>query len=399
MKILKLVLLSSLVTNSPKIQTLKDLNKIGIFRWDLEVTRNPEAKSEIIEILRDMTPKTYLEEVSNTTALLLDGTAKQDSRLQSSLNNIFRDATVLEQKSLQNKILKAAGVVMFKAVGGYLAVVGGVYYGIQGIKYAFAQMIQPYFDRWGKHREFLAKLKPMKIKELRNPMIGYNLMRKQVDRLVHELKEQMVSGNKINIDGWCLYGKPGNGKTAWVECIAYKTGLPLIVVNFNDLINSKSGTVEENLTLLFKELRRNAPCICFFDEIDLMLKNKPEVLAQLLQELDGLKSKKGVFIIAATNEKEAMRESLLRPGRFGVHFELSNPQLSDIQLLVELYLTKKGIFLEEYMSYDEFIASLEGLSCAGIKAYCEVLEKLCKENNTNAVTESFIDEANFIYKR
>lgn len=294
---------------------------------------------------------------------------------------------------------KAFWLGILKSLSKNFAILFTAYYSFQGLKYAFAQMVQPYFDRWGKHREFLAKLKPLKIKELRNPVVGYNLMHKHIDRFITELKMQVTSGKKIDMDGLFLYGKPGNGKTTWVEFIAYKTGLPLIVVNFNDLINSKSGTIEENLTLLFKELRRNSPCICFFDEIDLIIENKPEILAQLLQELDGLKSKQGIFMIAATNEKDAVRESLLRPGRFGVHFEVANPALSDIQLLVDLYLNKKGIVLDEELSYDAFASSLQGLSCAGVRAYCDFLDKLCKENDTKIVTKSFIDEANFIYKK
>jgi hypothetical protein len=399
MRIIKLLLFTSLVSNFSKIEKISDLNSIGVFKWDAEVTKNQNTKKDILDVLNKITAKEYLEQASNKTALLLNGTGVQDNHIGESLSNVFKDATELEKNTLQSKILKATGMILFQSVAGYLAVVGGVYYGIQGVKYAFAQMVQPYFDRWGKHREFLAKLKPLKIKELRNPVVGYNLMRKHIDRVIAELKMQVTSGKKIDMDGLFLYGKPGNGKTTWVEFIAYKTGLPLIVVNFNDLINSKSGTIEENLTLLFKELRKHSPCICFFDEIDLIVKGKPEILAQLLQELDGLKSKQGIFMIAATNEKDAVRESLLRPGRFGVHFEVANPILSDIQLLVDLYLNKKGIDLDEELSYDAFISSLQGLSCAGVRAYCNFLDKLCKENDTNIVTQSFIDEANFIYKR
>lgn len=399
MKIIKLLLFASLVNNFSKIEKISDLNSIGVFRWDAEVTRNQNTKKDIIDVLSKITAKEYLEQTSNKTVLLLNGTGTQDSHIREALGNIFKDATELEKNTLQNKILKATGMILFQSVAGYLAVVGGVYYGIQGVKYAFAQMVQPYFDRWGKHREFLAKLKPLKIKELRNPVVGYNLMRKHIDRVITELKMQVTSGKKIDMDGLFLYGKPGNGKTTWVEFIAYETGLPLIVVNFNDLINSKSGTIEENLTLLFKELRKYSPCICFFDEIDLIIENKPEILAQLLQELDGLKSKQGIFMIAATNEKDVVRESLLRPGRFGVHFEVANPALSDIQLLVDLYLNKKGIVLDEELSYDAFASSLQGLSCAGVRAYCNFLDKLCKENDTKIVIKSFIDEANFIYKK
>lgn len=399
MRIIKLLLFTSLVSNFSKIEKISDLNSIGVFRWDTEVTRNQNMKKDIVDSLNKITAKEYLEQVSNKTAFLLEGTGKQDSAISQSLGNILKDATELEKNTLQNKTLKGAGMIILPGVVGYLAVVGGVYYGIQGVQYAFAQMVQPYFDRWGKHREFLAKLKPLKITKLRNPVVGYTLMRKHIDRVIAELKMEVISGKKIDVDGLFLYGKTGNGKTTWVEFIACETGLPLIVVNFNDLINSKSGTIEENLTLLFKELRKHSPCICFFDEIDLIIENKPEILAQLLQELDGLKSKEGIFMIAATNEKDVVRESLLRPGRFGVHFEVANPILSDIQLLVDLYLNKKGVVLDEELSYDAFVSSLQGLSCAGVRAYCNFLDKLCQENDTKIVTQSFIDEANFIYKK
>ena len=399
MKIIKLVLFALLVNNFSKIEKIKDLNSIGIWKWDAEVTRNENTRAYIVNVLSKITAKEYLEQASNNTALMLDWTSIDNQFIRKSLGDLFENATEVQRSALKNKIRKATGMMLLQSFAGYLAAVAGLYYGVKGVKYALTQMVQPYFDRWGKHREFLAKLKPLKIKELRNPVVGYHLMRKHIDRLLAELKMQVTSGKKIDMDGLFLYGKPGNGKTTWVEFIAYETGLPLIIVNFNDLINSKSGTIEENLTLLFKELRRHSPCICFFDEIDLMIQNKPEILAQLLQELDGLKSKQGIFMIAATNEKDAVRESLLRPGRFGVHFEVANPILADIELLVDLYLNKKNIELDQELIYEEFVSSLQGLSCAGIRAYCNLLEKICKENNTNVVTQSFIDEANFIYKR
>jgi hypothetical protein len=404
MKIIKLLLFTLLVNNFSKIENLKDIEKIDKKNWDALVTQNNLNKKEIIDLFLKTAPRDFIDNLSGQTMNLLDQTANFDlifrkqNDLKDSINSIFENFPSLREE-FSAKMQKAYWLGLLKAFSKNLAIVFTAYYSIQGLKYGLTQIVQPYFDRWGKHREFLAKLKPLKIKELRNPVVGYNLMRKHIDRVIAELKIQVTSGKKLDMDGLFLYGKPGNGKTTWVEFIAYETGLPLIVVNFNDLINSKSGTIEENLTLLFKELRKYSPCICFFDEIDLIIENKPEILAQLLQELDGLKSKQGIFMIAATNEKDVVRESLLRPGRFGVHFEVANPILSDIQLLVDLYLNKKGIDLDEELSYDAFVSSLQGLSCAGVRAYCNFLEKMCKENNTNVVTQSFIDEANFIYKR
>lgn len=404
MKIIKLLLFAFLVNNFSKIENLKDIEKIDKKKWDALVAQNNLNKKEIIDLLLKTGPRDFIDNLSGQTMNLLDRTAnfdlifrKQDA-LKNSINSIFENSPSLRDEFSQ-KMRKAFWLEILKSLSKNFAIVFTAYYSIQGLKYGLTQIVQPYFDRWGKHREFLAKLKPLKIKALRNPVVGYHLMRKHIDRVIAELKMQVTSGKKIDMDGLFLYGKPGNGKTTWVEFIAYEAGLPLIVVNFNDLINSKSGTIEENLTLLFKELRKHSPCICFFDEIDLIIENKPEILAQLLQELDGLKSKQGIFMIAATNEKDAVRESLLRPGRFGVHFEVVNPALSDIQLLVDLYLNKKGIVLDEELSYDAFISSLQGLSCAAVRAYCNFLDKLCKENETKVVTKSFIDEANFIYKK
>ncbi len=382
-----------------KIEKISDLNKFGFFNWDSEITKNVNHKKDIADILGSIKAEDYLRDISAQSAFLLLSNAQQDIVIKNALDALFLAATDLERKQLQTKIYKGMAIFFGKPVAGYLLLVYGLKQAKDGIQYAFGQFVQPYFDRWGKHREFLAKLNPIKIKQMTKRIVGYDLLARQVDAVVAELKEQMQSGKKIEMDGWLLYGKPGNGKTAWVEYIAYQTGLPLMVVNVNDLINSKSGTIEENLTLLFKELRRKSPCICFFDELDLMLQNKPEILGQLLQELDGLQSKKGVFVIAATNEKQVIRESLLRPGRLGVHFEVKNPSLDDIRLLVSLYLGEKNITLANDVSYDVFLVSLEGFSCAAVKAYCECLEKLCKKNNTTVVIPAFIAEANFIYTK
>jgi SpoVK/Ycf46/Vps4 family AAA+-type ATPase len=122
--------------------------------------------------------------------------------------------------------------------------------------------------------------------------------------------------------GFLLFGPPGTGKTFLMKALAKKMDYKILYVQTSELLNSLYGETEKSISKLFKDARKNAPCIILFDEIDSIGKRRSSedhvtsrVLNTLLQELDGMASKKNVIFVAITNVPHLLDPALIRPGR------------------------------------------------------------------------------------
>ena len=126
--------------------------------------------------------------------------------------------------------------------------------------------------------------------------------------------------------GVLLYGPPGCGKTLLAKAIAHESGANFISVKGPELLDKYIGESERAVRLVFERARCSSPCIIFFDELDSIVPRRgsdhgggggvtERVVNQLLTEMDGLESRRSVFIIAATNRPELIDPAMLRPGR------------------------------------------------------------------------------------
>lgn len=126
--------------------------------------------------------------------------------------------------------------------------------------------------------------------------------------------------------GVLLYGPPGCGKTLLAKAIAHESGANFISVKGPELLDKYVGESERAVRLVFERARCSSPCIIFFDELDSIVPRRgsdhgggggvtERVVNQLLTEMDGLESRRSVFIIAATNRPELIDPAMLRPGR------------------------------------------------------------------------------------
>ena len=138
--------------------------------------------------------------------------------------------------------------------------------------------------------------------------------------------------------GALLVGPPGTGKTLLAKAVAGEANVPFFSLAGSDFVETFVGVGASRVRDLFKEAQKQAPCIIFIDEIDAIGKSRDsrygggndereQTLNQLLAEMDGFDSSKGLFILAATNRPEVLDKALLRPGRFDRRIIVDKPDL------------------------------------------------------------------------
>ena len=134
--------------------------------------------------------------------------------------------------------------------------------------------------------------------------------------------------------GALLVGSPGTGKTLLAKAVAGEAGVPFFSISGSDFEEMFVGLGASRVRDLFKQASKVAPCIIFIDEIDAVgarrdsrLGNNDQTLNQLLGEIDGFDSNKGIVVLAATNRPESLDKALLRPGRFDRRIVVDRPNL------------------------------------------------------------------------
>jgi len=145
--------------------------------------------------------------------------------------------------------------------------------------------------------------------------------------------------------GILFYGIPGSGKTLLAKALAGESGVNFIAVKGPQLLSMWVGESERGIREVFRKARQTAPCIVFFDEIDTITPNRggrggevtDRVVAQLLNELDGIEDLRGVTVVAATNRLDQIDVALLRPGRFDLLVEFHPPDQAEREAILTVH--------------------------------------------------------------
>lgn len=187
--------------------------------------------------------------------------------------------------------------------------------------------------------------------------------------------------------GALLVGPPGTGKTLLAKAVAGEAKVPFFSLSGSDFVELYVGVGASRVRDLFKQAQQNAPCIVFIDEIDAIGKSRDskygggndereQTLNQLLSEMDGFDSSKGIFILAATNRPDVLDKALLRPGRLDRRIIVEKPDLKG--RIETLKVHSKNVALDETVDLDAI-----GLATSG--AVGSDLANMINEAAINAV--------------
>ncbi|MCR5222828.1 MAG: ATP-dependent zinc metalloprotease FtsH [Lachnospiraceae bacterium] len=169
--------------------------------------------------------------------------------------------------------------------------------------------------------------------------------------------------------GALLVGPPGTGKTLLAKAVAGEAHVPFFSLAGSDFVEMYVGVGASRVRDLFKDAQKNAPCIIFIDEIDAIGKSRDsrygggndereQTLNQLLAEMDGFDTSKGILILAATNRPEILDKALLRPGRFDRRIIVDKPDLKG--RLDTLKVHSKDVLMDETVDFNEVALATSG---------------------------------------
>jgi cell division protease FtsH len=197
---------------------------------------------------------------------------------------------------------------------------------------------------------------------------------KEIIEFLKNPKKFQVLGGKIP-KGVLLVGPPGTGKTLIARAIAGEAGVPFFSISGSDFVEMFVGVGAARVRDLFNQAKSKAPCIVFIDEIDAVGRQRfagiggghderEQTLNQLLVEMDGFESQKGVIILAATNRPDVLDPALLRPGRFDRRIVVDSPDLKGRLEILKVHT--KGKPLAEDVDLERVARRTPGFSGADL---------------------------------
>lgn len=201
--------------------------------------------------------------------------------------------------------------------------------------------------------------------------------------------------------GALLVGPPGTGKTLLAKAVAGEAHVPFLSLSGSEFVEMFVGVGASRVRDLFEEAKKNAPCIIFIDEIDAIGKTRDshyggndereQTLNQLLAEMDGFDTSKGLLILAATNRPEVLDPALLRPGRFDRRIIVERPDLKGRVEILKVHA--KNVLLDESVDLEAIALATSGAVGSDLANMINEAAILAVKNGRKAVSQKDLLEA------
>lgn len=233
---------------------------------------------------------------------------------------------------------------------------------------------------------------------------GADEEKEELKELVEFLKnpKKFVSmGAKIP-RGVLLVGPPGTGKTLLARAVAGEANVPFYSISGSEFVEMFVGVGAGRVRDMFKEAKKNAPCIIFIDEIDAVGRQRgtgvggghderEQTLNQLLVEMDGFSGNEGIIVLAATNRADVLDPALLRPGRFDRQIQVANPDKRARAEILRVHARNKKFAPD--VNFDNVASRTPGFSGAELANVLNEAALLAVRNDHQLITLDDVDEA------
>ena len=202
--------------------------------------------------------------------------------------------------------------------------------------------------------------------------------------------------------GALLVGPPGTGKTLLAKAVAGEAQVPFFSLSGSEFVEMFVGVGASRVRDLFEEAKKNAPCIVFIDEIDAIGKSRDsrygggndereQTLNQLLAEMDGFDTSKGLLILAATNRPEVLDPALLRPGRFDRRVIVDRPDLKGRVDILKVHA--KNVFLDDTVDFEAIALATSGAVGSDLANMINEAAILAVKKGRKAVCQKDLEES------
>ena len=221
-----------------------------------------------------------------------------------------------------------------------------------------------------------------------------------VEYLRDPLRFQLVGGRIPK--GCLLVGNPGTGKTLMAKAVACEAGVPFFSISGSDFVEMFVGVGASRVRDMFEQARKNTPCLIFIDEIDAVGRSRfsgwggghderEQTLNAMLVEMDGLESRNGVIVLAATNRPDVLDPALLRPGRFDRQVVMDLPDIAGRRQILDVHIKK--IKVADSIDLDVIARTTPGFSGADLANLCNEAALLAARRNKEVISQDELEDA------
>ena len=219
------------------------------------------------------------------------------------------------------------------------------------------------------------------------------------DYLKNPEKYQIIGAKQPK--GALLVGPPGTGKTLLAKALAGESGVSFFSISGSEFIEMYVGVGASRVRDLFEQAKKSAPCIIFIDEIDAIGKSRDnqmggndereQTLNQLLTEMDGFSSEKGIVVLAATNRPEVLDKALLRPGRFDRRVIVEKPDLVGREAILKVHA--ENVKIDESVNLHAIALATSGATGADLANMVNEGALIAVKDNRSEVSQKDLMEA------